>query len=60
MEGNNMGRPHKKTPRQTRMFIDNQGDGDGNIYHLLPTSTRRQQHNLSPAVEANRPNAKKH
>ena len=21
MEGNNMGRPHKKTPRQNRMFI---------------------------------------
>ena len=55
-----MGRPHKKTPRQTRMFIDNEGDGDGDIYHSLPTSTRRQgrqQHNLSAAVEANRLNA---
>ena len=63
MEANNMGRPHKKTQRQTRMFIDNEGDGDGDIYHSLPTSTRRQgrqQHNLSAAVVANRPIEKKH
>ena len=45
------------------MFLDNEGDGDGNIYHSLLKSTRRQgrqQHNLSAAVETNRTNAKKH
>ena len=63
MEAINMGRPHKKTLRQTIMFIDNEGNGDGNICHSLPTYTRRKgrpQHNLSAAVEANRPNAKTH
>ena len=36
---------------------------DGEMFHSLPTSSRRQgrqPHNLSAAVEANRPNAKKH
>ena len=42
------------------MFLD---EGDGEMFHSLPTSSRRQgrqPHNLSAAVEANRPNAKKH
>ena len=55
-----MGRPHKQTKRKTQMFFD---EGDGEMFHSLPTSSRRQgrqPHNLSAAVEANRPNAKKH
>ena len=59
-EVSNMGRPHKQTKRKTQMFL---GEGDGEKFHSLPTSSRRQgrqPHNLSAAVEANRPNAKKH
>ena len=51
-----MGRPHKQTKRKTQMFL---GEGDGEKFHSLPTSSRRQgrqPHNLSAAVEANRPN----
>ena len=60
-EVSNMGRPPKKVTRQTTMFLDD-GD-DGQMYHSIPQSTSRQgrqPHNLSAAVEANRPNAKKH
>ena len=60
-EVSNMGRPYKQHTRKTQMFVDSEGDGD--IYHSIPTSTRRQgrqPHNLSAAIEANKPNAKKH
>ena len=62
-EVSNMGRPHKQNKRKTQMFVDSEREGDGVVCHSLPTSTkrqRRQPHNLSAAVEANRPNAKKH
>ena len=52
-EVSNMGRPHKQVARRTQMFLE---DGDGQIFHSIPTSTRRQgrqPHNLSAAVEAN-------
>ena len=48
------------TEDRTQMFLE---DGDGQIFHSIPTSTRRQgrqPHNLSAAVEANKQNAKKH
>ena len=51
-EVSNMGRPHKQTKRKTQMFL---GEGDGEKFHSLPTSSRRQgrqPHNLSAAVEA--------
>ena len=61
MEGNNMVRPHKKTPRQTRMFIDNEGDGMAifttHYQHLLEDKADS---NIIIAVEANRLNAEKH
>ena len=59
-EVSNMGRPHKQVARRTQMFLE---DGDGQIFHSIPTSTTRQgrqPHNLSAAVEANKQNAKKH
>ena len=62
-EVSSMGRPNKQNKRKTQMFVDSEREGDGVVCHSLSTSTKRQHrqpHNLSAAVEANRPNAKKH